>query len=369
LELSLTSAVNPIGDPSRLKRLAKIVGLIAFVTLVFVGLDVAGVDVWGWIVGLWNTVQSVSGWYLIAGAALRTAQTAFISLAWLFILRAAYPHAHIRFAPVFAANAVGTAFSAVLPAGLGSVVMLLMFVAIIPGATFAGITAAYVVEKIFFTAMNAFVYLYLFFAVPGSFSVELGTLRRHPGLIAVIVAGVVVLVVLLVRTFWPKLRHLWEDAKQGGAILSSPRDYFLKVILPSLASYLAKLAIIGVFLAAFAIPVTFGSVMHVVAGNSIAGATAVTPGAAGVTQAISAVALADYTDAQTATAYSLAQQLVMTAWNVVFAVILVLLVFGWTNGRALVKSSYAEAKQRAAERHAKLKNDTSTAAEPELGQG
>jgi uncharacterized membrane protein YbhN (UPF0104 family) len=185
----------------------------------------------------------------------------------------------------------------------------------------------------------------------------------------VIVAGVVVLVVLLVRTFWPKLRHLWEDAKQGGAILSSPRDYFLKVILPSLASYLAKLAIIGVFLAAFAIPVTFGSVMHVVAGNSIAGATAVTPGAAGVTQAISAVALADYTDAQTATAYSLAQQLVMTAWNVVFAVILVLLVFGWTNGRALVKSSYAEAKQRAAERHAKLKNDTSTAAEPELGQG
>jgi hypothetical protein len=59
----------------------------------------------------------------------------------------------------------------------------------------------------------------------------------------------------------------------------------------------------------------------------------------------------------------------MTAWNVVFAVILVLLVFGWTNGRALVKSSYAEAKQRAAERHAKLKNDTSTAAEPELGQG
>jgi uncharacterized membrane protein YbhN (UPF0104 family) len=252
---------------------------------------------------------------------------------------------------VFAANAVGTGLNAVMPASLGSVVMLLMFVAIIPGATLAGVTAAYAVEKIFFTVLNALVYGYLFVAVPGSFSVELGVLRQHPGWTAVIVVGLVALVVVLVRTFWPKLRHLWEQAKQGGAILSSPRDYLLKVVLPSLASYLTKLAIIGVFLAAFAIPVTFSSVMHVVAGNSIAGATAVTPGAAGVTQAISAVALADFTDAQTATAYSLAQQLVMTAWNVLFAVILVLLVFGWTNGRALVKSSYAEAKERARKRH------------------
>ena len=364
---SAANAASPIGDRSRLLRLAKVVGWIAAGALLLLVLDGFGIDVWGWIVGLWNTVKAVSGWYLIAGAALRTAQTAFISLAWLYILRAAYAHADIRFAPVFAANAVGTGLNAVLPASLGTIVMLLMFVAIIPGATFAGVSAAYVVEKIFFTVMNAFVYLYLFVAVPGSFSVELGTLRRHPGLAAVIVAGVITLVVILVRTFWPKLRHLWEDAKQGGAILSSPRDYFLKVFLPSLGSYLARLAIIGVFLAAFAIPVTFGSIMHVVAGNSIAGATALTPGAAGVSQAISAVALSDFTDAQTATAYSLAQQLVLTAWNVVFAVILVLLVFGWTNGRALVKTSYAEARQRVAEKHAKHKDENAPAAQPELG--
>jgi uncharacterized membrane protein YbhN (UPF0104 family) len=365
---SAANAVSPIGDHSRLRRIAKVFGWIVVATLVFVALDVFGVDVGGWIGGLWDTLQSVSGWYLIAGVALRTAQTAFISLAWLFILRAAYPHARIGFAPVFAANAVGTGLNAVLPASLGTVVMLLMFIAIIPGATLAGVTAAYAVEKIFFTVMNAFVYVYLFVAVPGSFSVELGTLRRHPGLTAVIVVGVVALVVVLVRTFWPKLRHLWEDAKKGGAILSSPRNYFVKVVLPSLASYLAKLAIIGVFLAAFAIPVTFGSVMHVVAGNSIAGATALTPGAAGVTQAISAVALNDYTDAQTATAYSLAQQLVMTGWNIVFAVLLVLLVFGWTNGRALVKSSYAEAKKRVAERHERREDDDAPAM-PEMGQG
>lgn len=363
---SLTRAVNPVGDRSRLKRLAKIVALTAFAALVFVALDVAGVDVWGWILGLWDTIQSVSGWYLIAGSALRTAQTAFISLAWLFILRAAYQHADIRFAPIFAANAVGTGLNAIVPASLGTLVMLLMFVAIIPGATFAGVSAAYVVETIFFTVANAFVYVYLFVAVPGSFSVELRSLRQHPGWTTVIVVAAIGLVTVLLRAFWPKVRHLWEEAKQGGAVLSSPRAYLLKVALPSLGSFLAKLAIIGVFLAAFAIPVTFGSVMHVVAGNSIAGATAFTPGAAGVTQAISAVALADYTDAQTATAYSLAQQLVMTGWNLVFAVILVSLVFGWTNGRALVKSSFAEARERAAKRR---KDENAGAASAEVGRG
>jgi hypothetical protein len=56
----------------------------------------------------------------------------------------------------------------------------------------------------------------------------------------------------------------------------------------------------------------------------------------------------------------------MTAWNFAFAVLLVLLVFGWTNGRALVKSSYAEAKERARQRR---KNGKAPTAHAEPGQG
>ena len=104
--------------------------------------------------------------------------------AWLFILRAGYRHADIRFAPILAAYAVGAALNGVLPANLGSVVMLFMFVAIIPGATFPGVLAAFVVEKIFFSVMGVLVYVYLFATVPGSFSLELGGLRSHPWLTA-----------------------------------------------------------------------------------------------------------------------------------------------------------------------------------------
>ncbi len=356
-----TSAINPIGDHSRARRLAKVVGWIAVAAVVLGVLDALGIDVGGWLAGVWDTLGAVSVPYLIGAVALVSVQIGCTAIAWLFILRAGYPHAEIRFAPILTGYAVGTALNCVLPASLGTFVMLFMFVAIIPGATYAGVFAAYLVQQIFFVVMGALVYVVLFATVPGSFSVELGGLREHPALTAFIVVGVVLLLVAVGRVFITRLRKLWEDAKQGGAILSSPREYLVRVVLPSFAGYLAKLGVIAVMLAAFAIPVSFNSVTHVVAGNSIASNTAVTPGGAGVTEAITAVALKGYTDARTATAYSVASQLVTNSWKIAFALILVLAVFGWTNGRALLKTSYGEARQRAAEHH---KHAETTAEDP-----
>jgi hypothetical protein len=50
-----------------------------------------------------------------------------------------------------------------------------------------------------------------------------------------------------------------------------------------------------------------------------------------------------------ATAYSIAQQLVTSAWNVIFGVILVSWVFGWKGGNELVRSSYTDAKSKSRE--------------------
>jgi hypothetical protein len=70
----------------------------------------------------------------------------------------------------------------VLPVSLGTLVMLVMLTAIIPGSTFPGLVGAQVVHKLFFVAAGAFVYLYLFPSVPGSFSLELSLLDEHRGL-------------------------------------------------------------------------------------------------------------------------------------------------------------------------------------------
>ena len=189
------------------------------------------------------------------------------------------------------AYAVGVAMNNFLPANLGTFATLVMFTAIIPACTFPGAIAAYLVQKIFFTVAGTFVYLYLFLSVPGSFPESFGNVTEEPLRAILIAAGAVFLIVILARVFWKHLKGLWEKAKQGGVILSRPKEYFTHSFLPSFASWLCKLAVIGIMLAAFTIPVTFESVMWVTGSGSLANVVSVTPGAVGITQATNALAL------------------------------------------------------------------------------
>lgn len=350
-------SVSPLRDDSRKRRILKVVAWLAGLALLVVVLDLLGVDVAGWLSELWEQLKAVPAWALASGIVLQVLQTTFNGLAYYGILRYAYPGAGVKVWPIVTAYAVGVAMNSFLPANIGTFVTLLMFVAIIPGATFPGILAAYLVNKIFFTVAGAVVYLLLFLEAGAAFDVELGWFRDNPLLFLAIVGGGAFLVVLLARMFWRWLKGLWEQAKQGGAILADPKAFVVRVLVPQTLSYAAKVGVIAVFLAAYSIPVTFSSIVHVIGSSSAANMTSVTPGAVGVTQAANVVALSDFTDSSTATAYSLTQQLVTSAANVGYALVLVVLIFGWTGGKLLVTKSYADAKEKVKSRKSLLEDE------------
>jgi di/tricarboxylate transporter len=64
---------------------------------------------------------------------------------------------------------------------------------------------------------------------------------------------------------------------------------------------------------------------------------------------MNSAALAGEASAADATAYSIGQQLIVSAWNVALAVIVVSWVFGWSGGKQLVRTSYDEAKVKSKE--------------------
>jgi uncharacterized membrane protein YbhN (UPF0104 family) len=340
----------PFGDPSRRRRLTKVIAWLVGIAVFVALLELLGVDVSGWLSDLWDQIKAVPARYIVAGVIVQTGQTAFAALSYYGILSAAYP-GEVEFMPILTAYAVGVAMNGFLPANMGTFVTLLMFVALLPSCTFAGAMAAYLVQKIFFTIAGTFVYLYLFLSVEGSFSENLGNITDHPVATITIVVGGAFLITLLARIFWRQVKKLWEQAKQGGAILAHPTRYFTRAFLPSFLSWLCKLIVIGIFLAAFAIPVTFESVMWVAGSGSLANVVSFTPGAVGITQATNALALDTCCDVarDTAIAYSTAQQLIVTAWNVLFGLILVVAVFGWTGGKVLVGGAYSDAKTKVAE--------------------
>jgi glycosyltransferase 2 family protein len=329
-------------------RGARIAAWLGGIGLVLFILDLLGVPVVDWIRQLFKEVRAVPATAIAGGIVLETLQTVFAAVAWLTILRAAFPRAGLRFRPVLASYAVAVALNGFLPANLGTLVMMLMFVTLIAGATFAAVFSGFVVQKIPFTVLSVAVYVYLFATVPRSLSIELGFISEHPVLTGVIALGVVVLLVLVGLYFWHRATKLRDELKSGGAVLGQPRRFLVGVVLPEVASFSARLGIVAVFLAAFSIPVTFHSVVAVTGANSISSSLSFTPGGVGVTQALNVAVLESTTSASNATAYSVAQQLIVSAWDVLFAIVLVAWVFGWSGGKELVKQSYdaAEVKRR-----------------------
>lgn len=331
--------------------------LIGALVLVVIGAAATlfGWNIQSWFRHIWDTITTIPLASLLGALALITLQTTMVGLSWYSILRYGYPEAQVRLVQVLACYAAAVALNWVLPANLGTVAMLLMFTTIIAGAAFAGILGSLAVEKIFFTIIGTACYVYLFLTVGGSFDLQLGFISAHPVAIVILLVGVAMILYLLAQAMRERIAKWWGQAKVGGKILVNPRAFLTRVVAPQAISWAAGLGIIAVFLGAYGIPVSFHTIMRVVASNSIANATAVTPGGAGVTQAFNAVSLRGVTTAANATAYSVAQQLVVTAWSILLAIVLLVRAFGWSGGKTLVQQSYTEARQKSSEQSAARK--------------
>jgi Lysylphosphatidylglycerol synthase TM region len=213
-------------------RRAWLVAAAAIVVTVVVVAVAAGWDVTAWLGSVWDSLKSISPIYLVAALALQTLQTAFAAAAWHGILRYAYPETEVRYRGVLACYATGVALNSVTPAHAGTLVTVLMFVAIIPTATVAGVVAAAAVEKLFFAVVGIVVFLYLFLSVGGSFERKFGLLSHHPWATVLAAAAAAIVFGLGGRLAWRRLKGLWEQAKQGGKILSDRRAYVTQVLVP-----------------------------------------------------------------------------------------------------------------------------------------
>jgi uncharacterized membrane protein YbhN (UPF0104 family) len=305
----------------------------------------AGWDIRAWLGDVWDSLTSISLAYLAPALALKTLQTGFSAAAWYGILRYAYPETPVRYLPVAACYAVGAALSSVTPANAGTLVTVLMLVAIIPAATVAGVLAATAVEKLFFALVGALVFLYLFLSVGGSFERKFGFVSAHPWTSSLVALAVVIALVAVGRLARRRLEEQWQRAKQGGRILSDRRAYLTRVVVPQLLAWCCKLAVVGVLLAAYGIPVGFHTIVSVMGGNQLANVASVTPGGVGVNQVFNVASLHEATDPATASAYSIGNQLLTTVWDIVLAAVLVAAAFGRSGGRRLVEQSSARARE------------------------
>ena len=209
-----------------------------------------------WLSQLWDTMKSVSLPLVVLGLSFQTLQTLFISLAWRNILRGAYPKSVLPYREVLSYYAGGAGLNSILPASAGTVAMLGLYRTAIAGSTVAGLVGATLVQNIFFVIVAALIYLWLFLSVAGSFDVKFGWFADHVGLTLIIVIGGAALIYVVGKILWQRLHHTWEQAKDGGGILTTPNKFMTQVVLVEAFSYAARMGVNATFMYAYHIPVS-----------------------------------------------------------------------------------------------------------------
>ena len=260
----------------------------------------------------------------------------------------------MRWLDILACYAASVALNGILPANLGTLVMLLMFTTIIAGATFAAILGAYAVQKIFYTLIGDFVYLYLFLSVGGSFDIKFAFVHdasvgdrsscssAAPSSSSSLRAGC-----------GREVVKWWDQAKDGGGDPCASAGV-LRPRLPAVAPELVRQprrdgGLPGGVRHPCQLPHVDADLRRQLDRERDVGDTRRRRRHAGVQRRLPRAGSRPPTQA---TAYSVAQQLVTTSWNIIFAIVLVVWAFGWTGGRQLVTTSYVDAKEKAAEQKA-----------------
>ena len=289
-----------------------------------------------WLNQLWDTLTSVSVPLLILGLVFQTAQTVFVALAWRNILRASYPDGGVNYRTTLGYYAGGNGLNAILPASAGTVAMLGLFRTSIRGSTVAGLVGATVVENIFFAILGALVYLWLFLGVAGSFEVKLGWFSDHWGLTLIILVVGGILIGVVGKILWHRLQNTWQQAKEGGVIVTRPRKFLVQVVGVEAVSYVARMGVNATFMYAYDIPVSLTNIFLIVAAASISSTVAIAPGAVGAQTALASVVLEGVAPQATITAYTIGQALITTAWNAVFGLTMLARTIGWEDTRKLI---------------------------------
>jgi uncharacterized membrane protein YbhN (UPF0104 family) len=265
---------------------------------------------------------------------LHTAETLLNALAWRNILRRAYPEFPVSYGLVLGAYGGGVGLNAALPAQAGTVAMLGLYRAKIRASTAPGLVGAGVVQNAFFLGAGASICAGLVVSRPGLFSLPLGSVTGH-ALVALAAAA------LIVPLGWVAVRRFhmaWPSAREGAAILATPRAYLSQVLAVEMASYLIRIGVTAAFMRAYGVPTSVENVLLVVAANAVASTFALTPGGVGTQQALATAALRNTASVGAVTAFSLGQQLVLAAWDIVFGLIVLWAAIGWTATRRVVRA-------------------------------
>jgi uncharacterized protein (TIRG00374 family) len=239
------------------------------------------------------------------------------------VLRAAYPGQRFLWRNVAGAYVAAYGANAVFPARPGDVVRLFLLHRSVPGSTYPTLAASFLVENIFDTAIGILILLFALtqgvFPKPPDLSklgaFDLSYLAGHPRLLLFLITALAIAVLVAFALLSARVKAFWERVRQGFAILRDRRRYLREVAALQFAGWLARFACFWFMLDAFGIGGSVRNVMLVFGVNAVSSMVPLTPGGAGVQQALLVTIFAGSASPATVAAYSVGQQIAIAGFS------------------------------------------------------
>jgi uncharacterized membrane protein YbhN (UPF0104 family) len=271
------------------------------------------------------------------------------------VLRAAYPTERFPWRKIWGAYVAAYGVNNIFPVRPGNVVRLFLTKASIPNSSYPAVASSFLVDNVFDFAVAIPILIFAFtqgvFPKPPDFSklgaFDLSFWASHPRFALFVLTAVAVLVLVAFAFLSVRVQAFWARVRQGLTILTDRRRYLREVFAIQAAAWVVRFAAFWFLLDAFNVGGSVRSVMLVYAVAAVSSLVPLTPGGAGVQQALLVKVFSGTASGATVAAYSVGQQIALAAFSAGLGLVALIVIFQIRSFKEVIQRGREE--QRAAE--------------------
>jgi uncharacterized membrane protein YbhN (UPF0104 family) len=264
-------------------------------------------------------------------------------------LRAAYPDETVQWRSVWGGYVVAYGLNNFVPASAGNVAQYYLTKNSIENSSYPTVTTALATGAVLDACVSALVLAFAFtqgiFPKPADFadlgSFDLAFVGRNPEATLFIVTALLVAALAAIAILSSRVHAFWTRVRQGVTILRDRRRYAREMVTWQLGAWAFRFGTWWLMLLAFHIGGSLRNVVLVQAVQVISAALQVTPGGAGVQQALFVAVFSGIASDTAVAAYSVGQQIALSVFTLGLAFAAMTLVFRTRSFRQLLRDAKA----------------------------
>jgi uncharacterized protein (TIRG00374 family) len=268
------------------------------------------------------------------------------------VLRAAYPAERFEWRRIWGAYVAAYGVNNIFPVRPGNVVRLFLTKASISNSSYPTVASSFLVDNVFDFAIAIPVLIFAFtqgvFPKPPDFSklgaFDLSYLASHPRFTLFLLTLLAVLVLVAFALLSARVQAFWARVRQGLTILTDRRRYVREVVAIQGAAWLVRFAAFWFLLEAFNVGGSVRNVLLVYGVAAVSSLVPLTPGGAGVQQALLVKVFAGTASSATVAAYSVGQQIAIAAFTAALGLAALITIFRIRSFREVIRRGREDAR-------------------------